>query len=768
MEEYAVVGKNIRNIQAPGKATGAAKFGAELQSPGTLTGKILTSPLPHARIIAIDTRRAEKLPGVKAVITRENIPNVKTGGWIKERTVLAFEKVRHVGEHVAAVAAVDEDTAEEAVRLIKVEYEELPVVSDPFEAMKSGSPLVHEELSLYLPPPPARRTSGNIMHKIETVHGDVDLAWKEADLILEGKYSTQFQHAGHIQPHEGVAEIDPYGKVIIRSSTKSPFSLRAKLAEALQLPLSEVRIIATTVGGDFGGKGAVIIEPVCALLALKAGKPVRITMDWADEFSRAFTRSRMFYHIKTGVRKDGAIIAFEADIVVDIGAYCELNLPAIDSVATSFGPYNIPNIKITTCNVYTNNIPTGYVRAPRSPQLNFAVESHLNEVSNRLGIDPIEFRLINCVKEGDVLYDGRILSNVGLGQTLLKTREYIKGNGSQKKKWTGWGISCGQWSLAPLGNLVSRESAAKVVLNEDGTVILITGVAESGGGQLTVMSQIVSEILGVPMGSISVVSADTDACPFEMPTVGSRTTYQVGNTIRQAAEDARRKILKSAAGKLMKDEQELEIRNGVIFSLNSPKDSIPLAQVAKGALASTGGPIIGLSERKREEAILATRAKSKVVDAPDYFTHAALVELDPETGKTTILKYLAVHDVGFAINPMMVEAQVQGGVVFGLGYALTEDTKPDRGRNFVRGLTDYKLPVAPDIPAIDLIFANVPSTYGPFGAKGIGEPTVVPVAAAIANAIQAAGGARVYDLPLTPEKVLKAIKGSPASEQGKR
>lgn len=755
MDNYTLVGKNTQLLDAAAKATGAAKFSTDIELPGMLTGKVLRGPLPHARIKSIDTSKAARLPGVKAVLTSNDIPNVKTGTWVRQRTVLASGKIRHVGEPVAAVAAVDEATAEKALSLISVNYEPLPVVTDVEEAMRPGATLVHENLPGYASIV-QRKSYGNVVHQIDLAKGSVEAGFKESDVIVEGTYSTQFQHPAYMEPNDAVAQVDASGKVTVWCSTKSPFSLRGKIAEALQIPLSKIRIITPNVGGDFGGKGGTIVGPICALLAQKTGKPVKMVMDWNEELTAANFRSRVVYRIKAGAKKDGTITAMEASVLADVGAYCELIVPFVEGVGTPYGPYNVPNIKVTTYNVHTNNISTGFVRAPRQPQIMFAVESHLDMIARRLGLDPISIRLKNCFREGDVLHDGRELRNVGLAAALSKIKDVVEAS-TDRGPGRGWGVACGQWALVPLSHMMNRESAAKVVLNEDGTVILITGVADSGGGQLTLLSQIVGEVLNLPLDRISVISADTDTCPFEMGTVGSRTTYQVGNTVKQAAEDARSKILKAAARKLVKDPQELEMRNGMIFPVSDPKKGIPLALVAKDAMGSPTGQIIGYNERKREELFAATRSTPDVVDSPSFSAHAALVEVDNETGKVKVLKYVAAHDVGFAINPMMVEAQIQGGVVFGLGYALSEDIRPLEGRNGAVHVADYKLPVASDIPQMDVVMVNLPSTYGPYGAKGIGEPPVVPVAAAVANAVFAASGARVTTLPITSERVLEAL-----------
>ncbi len=559
------------------------------------------------------------------------------------------------------------------------------------------------------------------------------------------------------QPNDAVAQVDPSGKITVWCSTKAPFLLRGRVAEVLRVPLSQVRIITTGVGGDFGGKSGNNTAPMAALLSLKTGKPVRIVMDWSEELCGANVRSRGFFNLKAGVRKDGTIVAFEASAIIDVGAYCDMVIPFVETVGTSFGPYRISNIKTVTYYVHTNNNPTGFVRAPVQPQFMFAVESHMDAIAGELGLSPIDIRLKNSFQDGDFLPDGRQLTNTGLTESLKKVKDYIEAD-EPKAPGRGWGVACAQWSLLPLRQMATRESSAKVVLNEDGTVILVTGVSDSGGGQLTVLSQIVGEVLDIPLSCISVVSADTDSCPFEMGTVGSRTTYQVGNTVKQAAEDARAKILKAAARKLLKDEQELVLKGGKVFSVNDPGAALTLGQIGKEAMNSPSGQISGFNEKRREELIASVRGIPDVVDSPSFGAHAAQVEVDKETGKVKVLKYIAVHDVGFAINPLMVQAQIQGAVVFGLGYALSEDMKPANGRNQADDFADYKLSVASDMPEIQVVFANHPSRYGPYGAKGIGEPPVTPVAAAIANAVAAASGARVTSLPVTPDKVLEALK----------
>lgn len=759
LNEHSVLGKTITPLHASEKATGEASFAGDLRFHNMLVGKFCRSPLPHARILHMDTSRAEKLPGVKAVITHKDAPKQRIGRWVYDRPILAGGKVRHVGEAVAAVAAVDEDTAEEAVSLIKVVYEELPVVSNALEAMKEGAPLVHEDLATYKSAPPARNSSGNILHKVRILAGDAEKALAQADVVHRESYFTRPVHQGFIQPHQAVAAVSPSGRITLWDSTKAPFLVRKVVADALGLPLARLRVIATRVGGDFGGKGTASIELACVLLALKSGCPVKIVLDYEEELTSTFIRTGSYIDISSGATKDGAMLALKARLVFDIGAYND----ALTSHAFSYnlvqGPYSVPNVDIDANVVYTNNTPTGHCRAPRGPQQNFAIESHLDGLARKLGLDPLDFRLRNAIKSGEKLPAGGVFGELGIKQTMLAAKDFIsKNDGGRKGPNEGWGVACAWWSI---GARVGEEGAASstwLKFNEDGTATLFTGCTENGGGQHDILVQIVAETLDIPPEDIAIVASDTDATPFEMGTGGSRTAYRVGNSVRLAAEDARKQLLTLAAHKLKAPLEDLRLGGGKIFLRASPDISVTIASICAEAVTSARGPVVGIGQELREERLAQSRREKDVIDGMQTGTHAVKVAVDRETVKVKILKYFASHDVGFALNRGNVEGQIEGGVVQGLGYALSEELTIDKGITLNASLTDYRMPRSGDAPQIENSIIEVPSKYGPFGARGIGEPPSIPVAAAISNAIYDAVGVRIRELPLTSGKIFAALK----------
>ncbi len=767
MGTFQVIGKSVAKVDAVDKATGCAKFGADIHLPGMLKGKILHSLYPHARIVRIDTSRAEKVSGVKAVITGEETGNVRVGRFVRDRTILAWEKVRHIGEAVAAVAAVDEDAASEAIELIQVEYEELPSVFDPFEALKPEAPIVHEELSAYFSPVTICR-SGNILHQIHIGESNMEEAWAQADIIHEESYSTQAVHHGFIQPHEVVSQIDGSGNVILWSSTKSIFGIRRNVCEALELPMSHLRVIGATVGGDFGGKGGPYLEPICVLLARKANAPVSLSLSREEEFICTFLRERGILRLKLAAKKDGTLLGLQSRIILDIGAYCDTQPWRSSSGSFIVGPYRIPNVDLDIHYVYTNNHPTGHVRAPMSiTQQVFAIESHLDGLAKKLGIDPIEIRWKNKLKDGDHLPGSGTLRNVSLGQTIGAAAESLQSASlgqtievgaenfhkkKTKEKNRGWGIACGHYCTNLFQDFPFLSNAC-VRVNEDGTVILMTGISESGGGQHTILAQIVAEVLKIPYERVKVVFGDTDVVPRDWGTSASQTNYRAGMMVRMAAEDVREQILQLGAERLGMGLESLELADGRVFVRDKPSVGVPIV-----ALTSPQGAIQGTGSALRAKKIALLNEEKEIVDGPSSCVHAAEVEVDPDTGKITVLRYFAVHDVGFALNPKTVEGQIEGGIAQGLGYALSEEAISASGRIVNPTLTDYKLPTASDVPKITTTIIEVPSGHGPFGAKGFAEASAFLVAPAIANAVFDATGVRITDLPITPEKVLRMMK----------
>ncbi len=756
---FNVIGQPVERTEAALKAAGLAEYAADHRSPDILAAKVLRSPHPHARIVSIDPSEAMALPGVVAVITAADLPRAKTGRWLYDRTVLACDRVRHVGEAVAAVAAVDEETAEEAVRLIKVEYEPLPAIFDAVQAMEPGAVLVHEGLKDYIPK--ARQTEGNILNGERVVAGNVEAAFRQADLVYEATYSTAMGHAGFMQPHQCVAGVDPTGKLTVWASTKDPFGLRKQLSEVLAMSMTNIRVIAGMCGGDFGGKGSTTIEGICAGLALKARRTVKLALNWHEELGGTFGRTKSISRLKAGIKKDGTLVALQGRVVHDCGAY-------MDAVANSMhhdvvilqGPYRCANIDLGAYMVYTNNPPTGHVRGVRCPQNCFPIESHMDVMARKLGLDPIEIRRRNIMQEGDKLSSGDTLRNVGARQVLDAAAAFLKKQPKVTEPYTGWGVGLSQYNMHPLpGGL--RATSAAVRINEDGTVHLLTGSTEQGSGIITVLQQIVAEELGVSMDLISVTSADTENTPWERGTGASETTYRVGPTVQMAAQDARDQLLLLAARKLDADPKSLTLAQGKVFITAHPEKSVSMKDLAKEASASNGGPILGTGLARRTERFRKMEADKGVIDGPSYGIAAIKVKVDPETGVVTVLQCYSVWDTGFAINPDNCEGQIDGGVACGIGYALMEELILRNGKTLNNSIVNYHLPTSSDLPGVTEELVEVPSNWGPYGAKGFGEGSNSPVAPAVANAVAAATGMRITELPMTPERVFKALSGSP-------
>ncbi len=752
----SILGQSVIKPESRDKALGRTQYGVDIKPRDGLVGKILRSPHPHARIVGIDVSKARRLPGVAAVVTGKDTLGVRYGNWIRDHTWMAMDRVRYVGEPVAAVAAVDDETAEEALELISVQYEELPAVFNPFEAMKPGAPLVHEDLASYVCGHPERHSQGNILDRAHYAKGDVDRALAGADLVYRQTYNTPPVHAGITQPHEAVAALDASGHLTLWAPHQSPFRLRQIVSQTLGLPMSRVRVVCTPVGGSFGARATASMEPICCHLAMVAHRPVALALSREEELQATFYREHAYLDLEMGAQKDGTMVALRGRLVFDTGAHHDLLATLGNATASMAGPYLIPNFDLDGCVVYTNNTPKGFVRAPRIPSVIFALESHVDTVAHKLGMDPVELRLKNAVEDGDKFAGGQVLRNVGFKKALAAFAAHMK---TQPPAATNqaWGISVGIWGLHPT-QAGGPPSAATVKINEDGTAVLTTGISEMGGGQYAVMAQIVAEVLGLPFESVTVVGGDTDATPYEHGTGGSNTTYRVGTTVRLAAEEARRQMIKLAAQRLKVKEADLVLEKGTVHAREAPEVSVSLAALGAAAISSTNGPIIGTSAPGREKLISEMSPYLGSMDAPVYTCNGALVEVDRDTGKVKLLKYVTVQDVGHALNPKLVEAQVEGGVVFGLGQALCEEVVTDRGKVLNANLLDYHQPTAADVPAIDMSLIEVPSQFGPWGAKGVGEPPTVPVGAALANAVFRAVGARVTELPLTPEKVRRALK----------
>ncbi len=754
--EYQYIGKSIKKVDSVQKALGTATYINDLSFPKMLWGAVLRSVYPHAKILNIDTSKAERFPGVKAVLSAKDVPDCRHGVFIKDEVVFARTKVRFIGEPVAAVAAIDRETAQQALQLIEVEYEELPAVFDPIEAMQAGAPVLHEELDTYFSIFPAVR-EGNVCSKTTIVEGDIEKGFQEADIIVEDHFKTPMTHQTYMEPTGAIALLDPSGKIVVYSSTQAIFVTQSRVSEALKIPMSKIRVIAPNVGGGFGGKIETNVQPICVALALKANRPVKMVLTREEEFMVMHPRHPALLWGRLGVKRDGTFVAKETVNIYDSGAYSD-DGPGVAGFGTlmSRGPYRIPHLRLEGYCVYTNKVRTGAFRGFGNPQSSFASESLIDIAAKELGMDPLELRLKNAIVPGDHSVGNQVLHSVGIKECLEKAAQGL-GWKEKKGKHRGRGIAC----VNHISGLYTV--AALVRINEDGTIALQVGTMDVGQGADTIFVQIAAEELGVPIDHINLITRDTDATPYTWATSASRLTYTGGNAVRLAAIDAREQLLSLTAQQFEVKKEDLTIKDKRIFIKGSPEIGLTYQQLAEISCWVKGGQIIGKSTYMVENPPF---DRSGFIGFPFgtqsayiFAAQAAEVEVDTETGKVKVIRCAAAHDVGKAIHPQNVEGQIEGAFVQGLGYALTEEIAFDEGKVINPSLAEYKILNARDVPPITPIIVEAHDKTGPFGAKGLGEPGLVGVAPAIANAIYDAIGVRIKELPITPEKVLNAIKG---------
>ena len=746
---YTTIGQPVVRGEGADKVSGQAVYAADITLPGMLWGQVLRSPFPHARIVSIDTRRARELPGVHTVLTGRDLPDRRVGRLLRDCPVLARDKVLFIGEKVAAVAAESPDIAEEALLLIDVEYAELPAVFDPAVAMSDDAPTLHENLAAYPGLPKPMSPVNNVFAHNVWRKGDIDQGFAESDLIFEHTFATQLMHQAYLEPHACVVDIDAAGRVQVWANNKGPFMLREQLAAVWDLPKEQIRINPCSIGGDFGGKGSFMDVPLCYYLAQAAGRPVKMVMDYIQELMAGNPRHPGVITLKTGLKKDGRIWARQAETVFNSGAYGafkpRVHLRGADH---SGGPYRIPNVRIDSFMVYTNNVPCGHMRAPAKPQVTFAVEAHMDLLARELGMDPYEFRMLNILQEGDTNPVGEEWLNIRAGDALRTAAETIGWDQPQAKAWTGRGLAI---SDQPPG---SGQSAATIAMDAAGQATLRLSLWDTGTGAHTVLRQIVAETLTIPVDDVGVVIQDTDAVDFESGPGGSRVTYTTGQSTLGAAAELREKLTVLAAEYTGGAADALVLQGGrFIAGDNSgnpvPGQEISLKEVAARAVAAQGEPLTG----------------HKTYTAPPseytaYCAQAAEVEVDPETGQVTVRKIVTAHDVGTVLNPMTHQGQIEGGVIQGLGYALMEEMETAAGQISTLSLGDYKIPTIKDIPELVTVLLEPAGGPAPFQSKGIGESSNTPVAAAIANAVSdAIGGRPLTRLPLTAERVLAALRG---------
>ena len=757
MSAYSVVGKPIINVEALEKARGGACYTDDVKLPGMLHGKVKRSPYPFARILSIDTSAALKLPGVRAVITAQNVTQYPWGHYIADETPLATEYVHYIGEEVAAVAAVDAETAEEALDLIKVEYEELEPVLDVEKAMEPGMPAVHPELP---------QIKQNLANKFEFVRGAGEDTFQQADLVVAERFITHAGHHVYLECQSCISHWDSRNKLTVWGSIQSPFRARMYISQATGIPEDKIRVIQPYVGGGFGGKIIINrIYPISTLLSMKTGRPVKIILSREEDFITGRAMVSTIVDLKMGFKKDGTIIAKSSVITADTGSSAGSSPSVMIAAATRpDNIYRIPNIKCTANLVYTNKVHRGPYRGYGNTQTIFAQECLLDIAAEKLGIDPVELRLKNATQKGDLTAHGWIINSCGLIESLEKAAAASGWREKRKKpgKNYGIGVACqvhvsGNRAVHPIYD----GSAAIVRLDQNGKVQVVSGESEIGQGAHTIFTQIAAEGLGVRVEDVEVLQVDSDYSPYCLGAWASRTTILGGNAVRMAAQDAREQLLKHASTQLGVDAGDIDIRDGKFYAKGAFREVTSVREVAFRAVFEMGGvPIMGKGTYTVPDYVVVPDKKTKYGNYSigyAFSTQIAEVQVDSETGKVDVLNVWVGEDVGRALNPKLCEGQIEGGVVQGMGWALMEDYVWDHGRILNPSFVDYKIPTFSVVPAIHSIFIESDEPGGPYGAKSMGEAVLNPVAPVIANAVYNATGVRFNSLPLSPERVFTKL-----------
>ena len=759
-----IVGKSTPRLDGVAKVTGEMTYVYDMQVAGMLYGRVLRSPIAHGRIKKLDTSKAEQMEGVVCVITAKDTPRKKfsfAGGIVPDlpdKLILCDDKVRYIGDEVAAVAAESPEIAEQALQNIEVEYEELPGVFDPEEALKEAAPKIHE--------------NGNLSYFKVFKVGDVDQAFKQKDLIfVKERFVTQ--KAAHVclEPMGCVADWTcSTGELVITSTTQAPHTLKQELARTLDIDSSKIRVLYPASGGGFGSKLVMSpIEPIAALLSKKARRPVKIVNTREEEFTVSRTDYPYAMDVTMGLTKEGRIVGIDTKIVVDNGAYNDKGPAVLSRSTLALGShYNIPNIRATSYLVYTNKQYCTAYRGFGKPQAVFAVESIIEMAAEKIGMDSIEFRELNATRPGEKTPTGVPIFNDGLEQCVHEAAKRI-GWADRKKSpahrdlnqryLEGYGFAVDAGTAAGNRKYGYNSSDAFIKLSEDGRATLISSAVEIGTGAATALAQIVAEVLGLEVADVNVVGYDTAITPYDLGVFGNRTLFIHGNAAASAAENAKKEILSVAAVMLGTDQADLEISDGFVVSKKDQSKRAHVRDVAKYTVSKMGRTISAKGQYVDDEAPLALQGKAPIDPTYSFAAHSVKLQVDTETGVVKILKYIAAHDSGTIINPLTAKGVVIGGVVQGIGYTLVEDLIMEEGRVVNSNFLDYKIPAMEESPSgIEVVFVNVPDPLGPFGAKGLGENAVSPPVAAIANALYDALGIRFTHLPITPVKILEAIE----------
>jgi len=726
--DFRVIGKSVVRTDAVDKVTGRALYTADLSLKGMIYGAFVRSPYAHARIKRIDTSKAWKVPGVVAIITQEQlskdyalIVEEEVHAAQRVRRLFASDKVRFFGEKVALIGAETLEAAKEAASLVEVEYEPLPAVTDPREAVKEGAPLIWEDRE------PVKGPNGELLYNVvsENHHeqGDVERGFLESDFVFEDEFYVHRVHQTYLEPQVTIASVDEKGKITVWTSTQGIFAVRSNISRSLGIPLSKINVVGMTIGGGFGGKFGGITDVYAVLLTLFTRRPAKIVYTREEDLLDASPAPGLYVRIKTGVKRDGTIIARYVYALWDVG----VGGGAAWATGAFARLYNIPNVKWDAYEVATNTPPVGAYRAPGFPQIIFAGETQLNRIAAELGIDPVELRLKNLKDEP------------GFKETLMAVVKRANWFNREKSENEGWGIALGHWQNA------SSPAAVFVSLHEDGSVKVFCGMMDITGTE-TGVSQIVAETLGVGYEDVTFVRGDTDSAPFSPPSGGSTITFSVGNAAKKAAEDALRQILEVAANQLEVKVEDLEWGEKRVWVKGEPEKSLSYAEVARAAMRSPSGPIVGKGSFGADPSDV------------NVFAHVVKVRVNEETGELKILKSIQALDVGRIINPTLCEGQVEGGITQSISWATMEEMKYDQqGRLINPNLADYQIPTTMDVPLqteTDLL--EFPSRHGPYGAKGIGEPPITAGLAAVASAVADATGVWVCEVPITPERLVLA------------
>lgn len=737
MKSRKIIGTPTQRLEGPEKVSGRAIYATDVVLPNMLWAKAQRSPVSYGRIKKIDTRKAEALPGVRAVVTGEDVKGLLIGRKIYDMPILAGEVVRFIGEKVAVVAAESEAIAEVAVDLIEVEYEELEPLLDPLEAVKPSAPLLHPNVQSYRGLLHPIETPSNVFVDMIWKKGDIEAGFRESDMVVENTFTTQLVHQAYIEPHSCVVQAREAGGGDIWACSKVPFALREQIATAFGKSVDEFVVNPCYIGGCFGGKGDFMDVPMCYLLSLKTGRPVKTVMDYAEEFIAGNPRHAAVIKVKTGVKKDGRLVAHQMEYVYDSGAYGAFKPQGyLVGPKEAAGPYKIPNVFIHEKIVYTNKIPCGHMRAPGDPQGFFANESQMDLLARRLGMDTVAFRKRNLMHDGDVSPVGHVVPHIKSDEIVDKALE-VSGYRKPKRKHLGRGIAVAQW--LPLGG----EGHAIVTVDAQGNITVATAMLDQGAGTHTAMRLVAAEELQVPLEMIRIETLDTSKVAPDTGVGASRATRIFGNATQMAAAQARDRLLE-AVGKIfgVPREQLSLTGGGAVRTVTGRRVTF------KEIVQSSGATIQGYGLYKNfdsgPEAALCVQV--------------AEVEVDTETGQVSLKQFTTAHSTGTVINPLMHQGQIDGGVVMAMGYSLMEQVLIDQGRVVTTHFGENKIPTIKDIPVLKTVVQEFPVGNGPYGGMSIGEPAVIPTAAAIANAVHDAVGVRIYDLPITAEKVLNGIK----------